>query len=279
MIYVYSDDARFANDIAIGVAAQGEQAAVVSFGDKRPESCAKEFEAVMAEKGIDALLVGSTVSGRELGAAVAGYADCGMLSDVASLSFEGSTLTASRTIYGGSAVSVEHIDGFGVASIAPGAFPPANVEAPIVELDLEQDDRVSVIEVGEIARGEVDLAKAKRVVGVGLGMNKAEDMAMATELAEELGAAIGCTRDVAENRGWLPKSQYIGITGVSIAADLYLSMGVSGQMQHVFGIRDSKIIVAIDKNAQAPIFRAADYGIVGDMYEVVPAITRALRLA
>jgi electron transfer flavoprotein alpha subunit len=110
-----------------------------------------------------------------------------------------------------------------------------------------------------------------------MGMDKAEDMKIAQDLADAIGAVIACTRGIAEERHWLPVEQYIGISGAVIKPKLYISMGVSGQVQHVFGIRDAQIIVAVDTNEKAPVFKAADYGIVGDMYEVIPALTEALK--
>jgi electron transfer flavoprotein alpha subunit len=112
-----------------------------------------------------------------------------------------------------------------------------------------------------------------------MGLDKKEDLSMIQELANCLSAEIGCTRGVAEERHWLPVEQYIGISGAVIRPKLYLCLGVSGQVQHVVGVRDAKLIVAVDINEKAPIFRSADYGIVGDMYEVVPLLVQALKNA
>ena len=101
-------------------------------------------------------------------------------------------------------------------------------------------------------------------------------MKLAQDLAGKLGAEIGCTRSVAEDYHWLPNEAYIGLSGQKVKPQLYISMGVSGQVQHTAGIRDSKIIVAIDTNENAPIFAAADYGIVGDLYDIVPVLTEKI---
>jgi electron transfer flavoprotein alpha subunit len=100
---------------------------------------------------------------------------------------------------------------------------------------------------------------------------------VAEDLAAAMGAEIGCTRPIAEDRGWLPSATYIGISGALIRPDLYVSLGVSGQIQHTYGIRDSKVIVTINNNEKCPMFKAADYGIVGDLYEIAPLLTEAIK--
>jgi electron transfer flavoprotein alpha subunit len=147
----------------------------------------------------------------------------------------------------------------------------------VVSIDLVADDRVQLVSSVPIVKKGADLKVAEKVVCVGMGLEKIEDIQMAEKLAEVLGAEIGCSRGVAEERHWLPAEQYIGISGNVIKPKLYLAMGVSGQVQHVFGARDAKCIVAINNNEKAPIFRSADYGIVGDMYEIVPLLTEALK--
>ncbi len=134
-----------------------------------------------------------------------------------------------------------------------------------------------MVETAAIVKEGADLSTAERVVCIGLSMDKKDDMKIAQNLADAIGAEIGCTRGIAEERHWLPVEQYIGISGAVVKPKLYISMGVSGQVQHVYGIRDSQIIAAVDTNEKAPIFKAADYGIVGDMYEIIPALTAALK--
>jgi electron transfer flavoprotein alpha subunit len=102
-------------------------------------------------------------------------------------------------------------------------------------------------------------------------------MAMINELAQLLGAEIGCTRPLAEGLDWLPRERYIGVSGAFLKADLYVGVGVSGQIQHMVGVTDSRVIVAVNKDDHAPVFEFADYGIVGDLYQVVPALIAALK--
>ena len=122
----------------------------------------------------------------------------------------------------------------------------------------------------------VNLAAAKKIVSIGLGIANKEDISMVKELADALDAELGCSRPIAEGLEWLPKECYIGISGVFVKSDLYLAVGVSGQVQHMVGLKDAKILAAINKDANAPIMRQCDYGIVGDLYEIVPALAKKL---
>jgi electron transfer flavoprotein alpha subunit len=114
-------------------------------------------------------------------------------------------------------------------------------------------------------------------VAVGRGFRKKEDLKLAEDLAAALKAELACTRGVAEDEHWLPIARYVGISGQTVKPDLYLAVGLSGQVQHMVGCRGSKVIVAINTDEHAPIFESADYGIVGDLYVVLPLLTAALR--
>jgi electron transfer flavoprotein alpha subunit len=127
------------------------------------------------------------------------------------------------------------------------------------------------------AKESVDLGAAKRIVCVGRGFKAQDDLQLAQGLASTLGAEIACSRPMAEGVGWMPKDSYVGVSGQSVKPDIYLALGVSGQLQHMAGVQDSKVIVAVNSDEHAPIFAHADYGIVGDLYEVVPALTLALK--
>jgi electron transfer flavoprotein alpha subunit len=245
----------------------------------RVEDYSKGIADWLAERGAELFMVASTCSGREVAASVAAHLGCGMASDVLSLDLADGGIRVSRVLLGGALVKHELLPGVSVVTVATSALAPVEpgeTRGLVEAVAVEADTRVRRISLEPTPRGSLDLTKAKRVITVGLGLDTKEDLALAEDLASVLGAELGCTRGVAEDRGWLPKSQYIGITGASVSPELYLSMGVSGQMQHVYGIRDAELVVAIDKNPQAPIFRVADYGIVGDLYDVVPRLTRAL---
>ena len=124
---------------------------------------------------------------------------------------------------------------------------------------------------------EVDLSAAQRVIGVGRGLKAREDLAMIEELAQALQAEIACSRPVAEGLNWMGKDRYIGSSGARIAPQLYVAIGISGQLQHMVGVTGADTIVAINSDPNAAVFSQTDYGLVGDLYQLVPAITAALK--
>jgi len=253
---------------------------VLNGNSSRPEDYAKALAQLLKEADAELFLVGSTARGRELAAKTAAYMDCGMVSDVSSLEFtEGKTITT-RLMYGGSVVQTDIIASMAVVTVPAGKYEAVrseNKNCTITTLEVEADPRINIVSTSTIVKEGVDLSAADKVVCVGMGLDKEEDLKMAHDLAAVLGAAVACTRGIAEERHWLPVQTYIGISGANVKPSLYLSMGVSGQIQHVVGIRDSRVIVAVDINEKAPIFKAADYGIVGDMYEVIPLLVEVLK--
>ena len=136
---------------------------------------------------------------------------------------------------------------------------------------------VKLLEVRVKTGSSVDLSKAKRVVGVGRGFAKQEDLSLARDLAAAIDAEVGCSRPIAEGEGWMERELYIGVSSQTLKSDLYVAVGISGQIQHMVGANGCKVIVAVNKDKNAPIFRYADYGIVGDIYKVLPAVTAALK--
>ncbi|NSL51904.1 electron transfer flavoprotein subunit alpha/FixB family protein [Bacillus sp. P2(2020)] len=123
----------------------------------------------------------------------------------------------------------------------------------------------------------VDLKSSRKIVSIGRGINKQEDIGIVEQLANAIGAQLGCSRPIVEDFKWLKPERQVGLTGTIVAPDLYVAIGISGQIQHAVGIKDAKVIVAINNNKNAPIFEIADYGIVGDLYEVVPKLQQALQ--
>lgn len=287
LISLIIQSGRSASAIAINEAAAeslaaygAEQVYLLKGAGTRVESYAPAMAELLKEQDADALLVGSTVRGRDLAAQIAALRSCGLVSDATALTFISGGVQTERLMYGGAVVQTEQLNGFGVITIAAGKFPPAEQQLPagsVIIREVECDSRVSLVSSQPIIRQGVDLANAKTVVCAGLGFDKQEDLKIAEELGAALGAALGCTRPLAEDKGWMPAETYIGISGAMIKPDLYVGLGVSGQVQHTVGIRDSKIVVAINNNDKAPIFQIADYGIAGDIYEIIPLLTEAVR--
>jgi len=229
------------------------------------------------------VLIGSTKRGRAIAGRLAARMGVTAITDVKQFETAGGEIRARHMIFGGGAVRDEKpVSEVMLATIGPGVFeaqaPPAGGDAAVVEAPfVEPAWRVTVRERRPLAAASVDLTAAKKVVCSGRGIAREEDLALVNDLARALGAEVACTRPLAEGLGWLPRERYIGISGASIRPDLYLGVGVSGQVQHTVGMGDARVVVAINKDKDAPIFAQADYGIVGDLYAVVPELTKALR--
>lgn len=246
-----------------------------------PENHARTIADLLKSEEADLALVGATVRGRELAARVAAYLRVGLVSEALSIRFVENAIETQRLMYGGAVVCTEKLTGMSVITIGHGQYQSAKIQdnrsGEIVAVKTNPDPGIIVLKIEAINHRSSDITKANRVVGVGRGVAQKEDMKLPEELANAISAELGCTRSIAEELHWLPNESYIGISGQSIKPDLYIALGISGQIQHVVGIRGSKIIVAIDSNAKAPIFNAADYGIVGNIYDVVPALTELLK--
>jgi electron transfer flavoprotein alpha subunit len=231
----------------------------------------------------DVFLFAGSVRSKELAARVATRLETGLCSSCIALNYdeEGKTLEMERLAFGGAAVQkVICLTRPVMATIPPRTFEPAAAgdgrKGPIRELPAPPPSAVKVLERKLRTRETKDITEAKVVVAVGRGFEQQEDLALARQLADALGGEIGCTRAISEEMHWLPEELCIGLSGVQVKPDLYLGLGVSGQIQHVTGIRNAKVIAAINKDENAPIFGVADFGIVGDLYDVAPKLIQEL---
>ena len=233
-----------------------------------------------------AIVLGFTAQGRDLGPRVAAQLDAPLVSDIIELGeASGDSLTVKHPGYANKVVIELTIAGpTAVISVRPTAFAPikgertARVETMAPAAD-PAASRVKVKEVVEGAKGRPDLADAPIIVAGGRGLKAPENFKLVEELADAFGnAAVGATRAVTDE-GWRPHADQIGQTGRQVSPQLYVAVGISGAIQHLAGMRTSKTIVAINKDREAPIFKVADYGIVGDVLEIVPALTQAVREA
>jgi electron transfer flavoprotein alpha subunit len=210
----------------------------------------------------------------------------GLLPEVTGFEAGDGGLVWSRPILGGKLQSKVRVKGEGtvLVSVQAGAFPADGVvkgEAEVRPLDADLSglapDR-EILGYEEVGGDQIDLTKADVIVAVGRGVGGADKMGPLEELARALGAEIGASRPVIDN-GWLPRDRQIGSSGQTVAPKLYIAAGISGAIQHLVGMKGSSVVVAINKDPGAPIFTVADYGIVGDLHEVVPALTEAIRAA
>jgi electron transfer flavoprotein alpha subunit len=242
------------------------------------EGLGKPLAALVAEASV--LLIGGTLRGKHLAADVAARLKAGMTTDAKAVRIEGGKLVATRILYAGLAVCDEELPLPAVATIRARTFlapTAAAAHAPIEQAVAKSDARVTVNSVTSTSAAGVDITAAARLIAVGRGFRKQEDLKLAEDLGSGLGAELACTRGIAEDDHWLPIERYIGISGQTVKPELYVAVGLSGQVQHMVGCRESKTIVAINNDERSPIFEAADYGIVGDLYEVLPLLTAALR--
>ena len=237
-------------------------------------SLAKQYEP-------DILLIGSTKRGKEVASRVATRLETGCVPDCTNLSIdENKRLLMGRMVYGGNAVATHFSRAKPqIATVPPRAFEKLEYKerkGEIIKVDVElEQPRTEVVEVKEIEAAKVKIEEAKVVVAGGRGVEKKEDFKILDELAEVLGGQVAYTRPLCEDRKWF--TDWVGLSGNKIKPALYIGCGISGVIQHVAGIRDSQIIVAINKDPEAPIFEVADYMIEGDLYEIVPALSAALK--
>jgi electron transfer flavoprotein alpha subunit len=243
--------------------------------------------ATLAERarsgGYRAVLIPFSAQGRDLGPRIAARLDAPIAADVTSFTAAGDSITVKHPGYANKVVITLEVKGSpAVLSIRPSAFTPAqNPRTARTEVITPAADpgaeRVTVKEVIEGAKGKLDLGEAPVIIAGGRGLRGPENFKLVEDLASAFGnAAVGATRAVTDE-GWRPHSDQIGQTGRQVSPQLYVAVGISGAIQHLAGMRTARTIVAINKDAEAPIFKVADYGIVGDVFEVVPALTAAIR--
>ncbi|MCL2894005.1 electron transfer flavoprotein subunit alpha [Brenneria tiliae] len=228
------------------------------------------------------ILLAATKRGKALAARLSIQFDAALVNDVTALNVEDDGIYAEHRMYGGLAFGREKINTpIAVVTLAPGVFEPQPESAPrpcqVIQTDYltPRQEMVCQERRGKPA-SSVDLSKAKRVVGIGRGLVAQDDLRMVQELAALLQAEVGCSRPIAEGEHWMERERYIGVSGVLLKSDLYLALGISGQIQHMVGGNGAKTIVAVNKDKNAPIFQYADYGLVGDIYKVVPALIEQL---
>jgi len=238
-----------------------------------------------AKKGEpDLILLPATARGKDMAARIAARLDVGLCSSCIALNFDedSKSLVMERLAYGGVAVQkVICAARPAMASIPPRTFekavPDEGRQGQIRELPAPAPSAAKILERKVKERAAKDISEARAVVCVGRGIDKKEDLALARQLADVLGGEIGCTRPIAEEFHWLPEEVCIGLSGIQVKPDIYLGIGVSGQVQHVTGIRNARVIAAVNKDENAPIFKVADFGIIGDLYDVVPKLVNELK--
>ena len=244
-----------------------------------PEAAAEALSRAAKEEVPDVILVASTRDGKEIASRLAVKLGRPCVSDVFGVSLAEGSLRGKRNAFSGKLLAEMTVPLPCVATVKTGIYSglPETTSEGVTKDVGEVMTKTRVLERREKPRGTVDLRGAKLIVSAGRGVKKKEDLSLISGLAGELGGAVGCSRPLSSDMGWLPEAHHIGLTGVTVHPDLYLAVGISGQLQHVAGIKDSKVIAAINTDKSAPIFEAADYGVVGDLYAVIPALVKSLQ--
>jgi len=270
------------------LATHGADAVIVVENADFAQYARESLAATLADKaksgGYRAVVVGFSAQGRDLGPRVAARLDAPIASDVTEFAVSGDAITVKHPGYANKVIMTLTLTGTPVVlSIRPSAFTAAeSPKAGRVEqaaASPASGATITVNEVKEGAKGRPDLGEAPIIISGGRGLKAKENFKLIEDLADAFGnAAVGATRAVTDD-GWRPHSDQIGQTGRQVSPQLYVAVGISGAIQHLAGMRSSKTIVAINKDKEAPIFKVADYGIVGDVLEIIPALTAAVREA
>ncbi|MBI3006124.1 MAG: electron transfer flavoprotein subunit alpha/FixB family protein [Ignavibacteriales bacterium] len=281
--------------LVIGDAVQSFAGELGAFGAKRvltvedprllqysTTAYAKIVADIALKENASAVFLSATAMGKDCAPRIAVRLDAGLASDCTSLKVEGEEIIATRPVYAGKALTdVKVVSSVKVFSLRPNVFTAgtgndsaASVEEANVQLS-EEDFGCRVVEVAQ-SKGRLDVAEADIIVTGGRGLKAPENFNIIEELAGVLGGAVGASRAVVD-AGWRPHDEQVGQTGKTVSPSLYIAIAVSGAIQHLAGMSSSKYIVAINKDKDAPIFQVADYGIVGDAFEIVPALTSEVK--
>lgn len=266
------------------VLADGGTVMVLEAGSERTSTVAAAT--ALAERAAsdtpDLILLGATPAGRDLGARLAAKLGRPYLSECLDLRPAEGSLDADRMLYAGKVRATVRVPLPAVCSVRANAFPLAegSADPEVVVVPAAADDRLAFVrfEATESTSTRVPLAEARVVVAGGRGLRGPEHWTGVEELADALGAALGASRAVTD-AGWRPNEEQVGQTGRTVSPDLYIALGISGAIQHLAGMTGSKVIVAVNKDPDADIFKVCDYGVVADLVTFLPAFTAAVKAA
>ena len=233
----------------------------------------------------DVILIGATRSGLELAARLAERLKTGCCTECSKLDIdsEKKCVVVDRLILGGNITETLIIRSKPqIFTLPKGVFQPLSKDPNRTGETVQVQPKMAESPVRVLDRkpkqfAGVRIAEAEAIVSFGRGLKKKEDIPIVEELAKTINGVVGCSRPIAEDLKWLPIDQYVGLSGQKVAPKLYVACGISGQIQHITGIQNARVVVCVNTDAKAPIFEYADYGIVGDIYKIVPALTEAFK--
>jgi electron transfer flavoprotein alpha subunit len=243
---------------------------------------AKIIAEVVKNVGTEVVFLSATAMGKDVAPRVAVKLQAGLAVDCTAFRVDGGNITASRPVFAGKAITDVNITTpVKVFSLRPNVFTAGTsdghqAQVEPVSVELTDGDFITIVKEVTQVQGKLDVAEADIIVSGGRGLKGPENFHIIEELAAVLGGAVGASRAVVD-AGWRPHDEQVGQTGKTVAPSLYIAVGISGAIQHLAGMSSSKYIVAINKDKDAPIFQIADYGIVGDALEIVPALTKEIK--
>jgi len=239
---------------------------------------------ILNETKEEVIFIGSNKNGKEVAARLGGKINAGCVVDSNNIYFKDKKLTAERVVYSGNAIAVNQFTSKpAIVTIPSKALDPIKKDTGrkgeiIKKKGVSEKSNSKIVKVQELKTGGVNVEDAEIIVSCGRGLKDKGDIKIIQDLADVLkGKTVGCSRPIAADLKWLSEDHWIGLSGHKVKPKLYIAAGISGQIQHIAGMRDSGIIVAVNKDPEALIFKSADYGIVGDLYEVIPKITNAVK--
>ncbi|MFO1442145.1 FAD-binding protein [Bacillus sp. Bva_UNVM-123] len=306
-VWIITDDQNTVGELCAGGRQLGEEVSVVLFGSQQDaeeaikfgadqvflyeqpgnsgiiESNSKAIAELLRAEQANLVMVNTSTSGKLIAGKIASQLGTSALSNISEFAVEDGSIIVKHMVYGGAAIRTEKaLSDTVVVTVGAGVFEAtAKDEArqgKVTEVNANVDNTgIRVVEVRPKQGEVVNLGAAKRVIGVGRGFASKEDLKMAEDLAALVGAEMACSRPIAEGEKWMGKERYIGVSGVVLKPDVYISIGISGQIQHMVGVNQSKTLVAINKDKNAPVFKQADIGLVGDIYNVLPQIIEKMK--
>jgi len=307
MIFAFSEDIETAFEIlakgreiadalkselaAISIEGHGKEEICITYGADKVYSIDSGLQADLIVDCISSLikpykpeilLIGGTRLGKEVAPRIAQKFGVGCASDCIDFSLVRGELIVKRFVLGGRFIATQRfLRKPQIVTVPPRRFEKKldkDRKGEIIKSSIELvEPKVQILVIKKKTPEALRIEEASIIVSAGRGLKKKEDLKLVESLAKALGGALGCSRSVAADLKWLPEEHWVGLSGHKVKPKLYIAIGISGQVQHIAGIRDSKTILAINNDPNAPIFKACDYGIVGDLYEVVPKLIEILK--
>ncbi len=242
-------------------------------------ACVHAAMDIVSKEQAQLVLVEQNTDGRYIAAYIAAMLGTSVLTDCKELTYTQDGFTSVRMSYGGSANKTECSGSISVVCVGAGIFPQNEITRSknIEIVEPEEMKGIKLVSSMKKSVSSVNLGSAKKVIGIGRGIGNPENLNAAQILAQLLDAELACTRPISEEEAWLPKERYVGVSGAIIKPDVYLALGISGQIQHTVGVNNSGLIICVNKDKNAPMFKQSDYGLVGDTAQVIAKLTELIK--